>query len=150
MRRVLFALLILTGALASSPGSADAAREAWSVVVVDLSEQSVRVVGSRGTTLRRWAASTGAPATPTPVGRFSVTTKSSSTFVTGSPHVTMSHMTRFRGGVGFHGIPRDHGKPMRTPLGVRGVSHGCVRLADSHAKELFQRLPIGAVVIVQI
>jgi lipoprotein-anchoring transpeptidase ErfK/SrfK len=38
---------------------------------------------------------------------------------------------------------------MKTPLGVKGVSHGCVRLADANARELFKKLPLGAVVVVQ-
>ena len=157
MRRVLFVAFVAVCLALVSPGgpgpveasAAGGRGERWDRVVVDLSDQWVTVFNREGAVLRSWPASTGAKATPTPVGRFRVTTKSASTFVRDDPSVTMRFMTRFRGGVGFHGIPRDNGRPMKTPLGVKGVSHGCVRLADANARELFQKLPLGAVVVVQ-
>ncbi len=39
---------------------------------------------------------------------------------------------------------------MWSPLGVKPVSHGCVRLADANAKELYARLAVGALVTVQL
>jgi lipoprotein-anchoring transpeptidase ErfK/SrfK len=121
----------------------------WVRVVVDLSEQQVRVFDDAGLMVREWPASTGAASTPTPRGVFKVYSKSARTFVKSNPRVRMKWMTRFKGAVGFHGIPRRDGVPLWTPLGRRGVSHGCVRLADPHAKELFERLSVGATVIVR-
>jgi lipoprotein-anchoring transpeptidase ErfK/SrfK len=129
--------------------AADALEMRWVKVVVDLSDQKVLVFDEGGTQVREWPASTGAASTPTPQGHFSVRSKSASTFVRDNPRVRMRWMTRFRGAVGFHGIPRRDGVPLWTPLGRKGVSHGCVRLRDAHAKELFAKLPIGAVVVVR-
>lgn len=122
---------------------------AWSTLVVDLSEQRVYVLDPHGSVLRTMKASTGASATPTPTGRFKVHSKSRRTFVRDNPSVTMTHMVRFRGGVGFHAIPRDRGTPLPTPLGIRPVSHGCVRLSDGDAREVFTNVEIGTEVIVR-
>lgn len=122
---------------------------AWAKVVVDLSEQRLVVHDHAGNIVRTWKVSTGDDATPTPIGRYRVTSKSLRTHAVGNPRVTMSHMVRFRGGIGFHSIPRLDGKPLDTPLGERGVSHGCVRLADRNARELYRRLPVGATVVVK-
>jgi lipoprotein-anchoring transpeptidase ErfK/SrfK len=166
LRRTLLAL-ILTAVL-WAPGAAHAAdpappdtttnaprpdeqpqEAAWARVVVDLSEQRARVFDTSGTLLRAWKISTGGPATPTPTGNYRVTSKSRRTFATGNPRITMEHMVRFRGGIGFHSIPRNNGTPLDTPLGERGVSHGCVRLADRNARELYRNLPVGAEVVVR-
>ena len=37
---------------------------------------------------------------------------------------------------------------LSTPLGLRPVSHGCIRMADDAAKFLYDNLPIGATVTV--
>lgn len=148
MRRLLMTLSICALVLCVAPHRA-AAEPAWSRVVIDLSEQHVEVFDASGTRLHRWPASTGAASTPTPTGRFKVTSKSRHTFVRDNPSVTMSYMTRFKGGIGFHGIPRRNGTPLATPLGKRPVSHGCIRLSDVHAAKLFRSLPIGADIIVR-
>jgi lipoprotein-anchoring transpeptidase ErfK/SrfK len=148
MRRFLLILASLALMLSAAPQRVEAA-SAWSRVVIDLSEQHVEVFSVEGARLHRWPASTGAASTPTPTGRFKVTSKSRHTFVRDNPSVTMEHMTRFRGGIGFHGIPRRNGVPLPTPLGKRPVSHGCIRLSDANAATLFRNLPIGAVVIVR-
>jgi lipoprotein-anchoring transpeptidase ErfK/SrfK len=41
------------------------------------------------------------------------------------------------------------GTPLPTPLGVQPVSAGCIRMADDAAKSVFDRLPIGATVVVR-
>ena len=121
----------------------------WTKVVIDLSEQHLEVFNSSGTRVKRWPLSSGASSTPTPLGRFKVTSKSRSTFVTDNPAVTMQYMVRFNGNIGFHAIPRRNGKPLETPLGKRAVSHGCIRLADANARALFAHLDLASVVIVQ-
>lgn len=125
------------------------AAKAWASVVIDLSEQELVVRSSDGSVLRRWDVSTGGTRTPTPTGRYRVSSKSRHTFATANPRVTMEHMVRFNGGIGFHSIPRLDGVPLATPLGERAVSHGCVRLADENARALYRNLPIGAIVIVR-
>jgi len=146
--------LFVCGALSLStllsPASPAQASEAtWVKVVVDLSDQVLRVYEASGSIVALWPVSTGSRATPTPVGVFKVSSKSRSTFAVANPEVSMEYMVRFHGGIGFHSIPRRNGTPLWTPLGVQGVSHGCIRLADAHAKELFERLQIGAIVKVR-
>ena len=118
-------------------------------IVVDLSDQTVTLIDTDGDTVATYPASTGSPETPTPTGRYRVTSKSTATFAVNNPRVTMRHMVRFNGGIGFHSIPRKDGRPLDTPLGERGVSHGCVRLADRDARELYRNTPIGTLVIVR-
>lgn len=131
------------------PDTGERAERAWRKVVVDLSEQELTVHDQHGKVIVTWEISSGAPKTPTPVGRYRVTSKSRRTFATGNPEVTMEHMVRFKGGIGFHSIPRLRGTPMSTPLGERGVSHGCIRMADANARTLYRNLPMGAIVIVK-
>jgi lipoprotein-anchoring transpeptidase ErfK/SrfK len=121
----------------------------WTRIIVDLSEQELIVLNQHGKVLHTWEISSGSPKTPTPVGRYRVTSKSRRTFATMNPDVTMEHMVRFKGGIGFHSIPRRNGTPLTTPLGERGVSHGCIRIADVNARLLYRNLPIGAEVIVK-
>lgn len=124
-------------------------RSRWVRVIVDLSEQELVVLDQHGKTLHTWGVSSGSPKTPTPVGRYRVTSKSRRTFAVANPDVTMEHMVRFKGGIGFHSIPRLRGTPLATPLGERGVSHGCIRLADANARLLYRNLPVGAEVVVK-
>jgi len=147
-RRVLLAALALV-LLAPPEGiSALEPRTGWVKVVVDLSDQMLEAYDGEGVLQVRWPVSTGGAATPTPTGTFKVHSKSRSTFALANPRVTMSHMVRFRGRVGFHSVPRLDGVPLATPLGVRGVSHGCVRLADAHAARLYANVAVGATVVV--
>lgn len=85
----------------------------------------------------------------TPVGTFRVQSKSSVAWAGSDPSISMKWMTRFNGGIGFHGIPVKAGVPLDTPLGERPVSAGCIRMADADAKRVFDLLPIGATVIVR-
>jgi len=85
----------------------------------------------------------------TPTGTFKVQSKSSRTVSNSDYSIGMKWMTRFNGGIGFHGIPVKNGVPLATPLGQRPVSAGCIRMADADAKAVFDRLPIGASVVVR-
>lgn len=133
----------------TSPVSAQDSRTGWTKLVVDLSEQILEAYDGSGAVQARWPVSTGAAATPTPTGTFKVHSKSRTTFALSNPRVTMSHMVRFHGGIGFHSVPRRAGVPLATPLGVRGVSHGCIRLADAHAARLYNNVAVGATVVVR-
>lgn len=155
MRRALTALAAVVAFALPAPQAVSAAgtQPLAARAVVDLSEQRASFFAADGTVLASFAVSTGAPATPTPLGRFRVWRKNPSTFPVSDPSVRMAWMSNFRRGVGFHGIPyrtRDGVRqPLWTPLGVRGVSHGCVRMRDSDARWVFEHLPIGALVVVQ-
>ena len=85
----------------------------------------------------------------TPQGTFRVQSKSPRTVSNSDSSISMRWMTRFNGGIGFHGIPVKAGTPLATPLGERPVSAGCIRMADNDAKSVFDRLPIGATVVVR-
>lgn len=148
MKTLCAAVLAVT--LSLSPGIVNAETDtSWAEAVVDLSEQRMIILNAEGAILRTWKISSGGPRTPTPLGSFKVTSKSRDTFAAGNPRVTMRHMTRFAGAIGFHSIPRLDGIALTTPLGVRPVSHGCIRLRDKNAKELFDKLPLGASVTVK-
>ncbi|MFM7068028.1 MAG: L,D-transpeptidase family protein [Actinomycetes bacterium] len=84
----------------------------------------------------------------TPVGTFRVQSKSPRTVSNSDSSIGMKWMTRFNGGIGFHGIPVKNGQQLPTPLGQRPVSAGCIRMKDDDAKAMFDRLPIGATVVV--
>lgn len=142
------AVLLLSLALLVAPVSSQAG-PSWDKVVVDLSDQTATVYDVSGFPVRTFDVSTGAPDTPTPTGRFKVSSKSPATFARQNPSVSMRYMVRFNNGVGFHSIPRKNGSPLPTPLGRLGVSHGCVRLADADAKLLYENLPVGARVVVK-
>jgi len=116
------------------------------VVLVSLSRQHAYVTFG-GRIVRDIPISSGARG-QTPSGRFRVSSKSRATSANGNPSVTMAYMTRFNGGIGFHGIPRKNGRPLSTPLGRRPVSHGCIRMADTNAKFVFQTVPKGSLVVV--
>ena len=67
---------------------------------------------------------------------------------------TMEYFVRFTHGtegaaIGFHTIPRDHGRPVQTiaQLGTPR-SHGCIRQRLSHAIALWEFAPVGTTVVV--
>ncbi|MFM7064528.1 MAG: L,D-transpeptidase, partial [Actinomycetes bacterium] len=85
----------------------------------------------------------------TPVGSFKVQSKSSRTVSNSDNTISMKWMTRFNGGIGFHGIPvRKDGTPLATPLGQRPVSAGCIRMKDDDARRIYDQLPVGGTVVV--
>jgi lipoprotein-anchoring transpeptidase ErfK/SrfK len=121
------------------------ARTAHRVTVV-LDEQRAYVYAADGALLGRWKISSGGPGHRTPTGRYRVTTRTRTGTSGSSPNVHMDYFVRFNGGIGFHGIPWRTTRANRlwTPLGRYGVSHGCIRMADSHARRLYRELPPGA------
>lgn len=114
---------------------------AWMNVSLQL--QHAYVYGTDGSLLRDIPISSGAGGR-TPLGSYRIYSRSAWTRATSNSSVTMQWMTRFNGGIGFHAIPRNgYGQPLYTPLGIRPVSHGCVRMADHDAKWVFDNLPNG-------
>lgn len=119
-----------------------------SAAVVHLSTQQMELLDGNGDVMYRFPISSGRDGL-TPVGSFKVQSKSELAYsATDYPEITMMWMTRFNGGIGFHGIPVKNGTPLDTPLGQAPVSAGCVRLADADAKIVFEVLALGADVIV--
>jgi lipoprotein-anchoring transpeptidase ErfK/SrfK len=154
-------------ALAQTAGSAaPGSRE----LVLDRRQRHVRVLEG-GRELRRFPVAVGRPGWETPVGRFAVIElvrnpvwehPATGQKVPPGPHNPLgSRWIGFhrdcQGRRGFNG--RDylvvegcvsagfHGTPNRETVG-QAVSHGCVRLFDEHAQELFELVRIGTPVTV--
>lgn len=124
------------------------------VAVVDLSEQRLYVYLDDNV-VNEFPVSTGAAATPTPVGTTQITLKQEVRVGSKSPHYVMPKFQWFRaGGYGFHALPslgNDGGlfwTEAREHIGIP-VSHGCVRLLPEDADWLFDFTDIGTTVTVQ-
>jgi lipoprotein-anchoring transpeptidase ErfK/SrfK len=139
-------------------------------LVLDRHRKVLRVLDN-GREVRRFPVAVGMPGWETPVGQFTVIEK------TANPtweHPASGHLlppgpanplgSRWigfyrdcRGRRGFNGKEHlvvkgcvtagFHGTPNRSSVG-RAVSHGCVRLFDEHAKELFDLVRLGTPVTV--
>lgn len=127
---------------------------AFARVVLD--EQLTYVYNGRGRLVATVPSSTGLNDW-TPTGTFRVFSKSAQTYYTPNPSERMKWMVRFTkgrngGNIGFHGIPYTvvDGReiPFPTPLGEEPSSHGCIRLAVTDAKWLFENMSVGATVSV--
>ena len=127
---------------------------AFARVVLD--EQLTYVYNARGRLVATLPSSTGLKDW-TPTGTFKVFSKSAQTWYTPNPSERMKWMVRFTkgrngGNIGFHGIPYrvvdGEEIPFETPLGEEPSSHGCIRLAVTDAKWLFENMSVGAVVSV--
>lgn len=140
------------------------------LLILDRRARLLRVL-ENGKEVRRYPVAIGMPGWETPVGQFTVLEK------TANPkweHPANGHVlppgpdnplgTRWigfyrdcRGRSGFNGQEHlvvkgcvtagFHGTPNRSSVG-RAVSHGCVRLFDEHARELFDLVSLGTPVTV--
>lgn len=119
-------------------------------IVVDLSEQRTYITTASGGKVVVLISS-GARGTPTRVGSYKITSKTRVGTSGGDKRVRMDFFSRFDRGIGFHGIPWRGNRSNRlwTPLGERGVSHGCVRMPDSMAAWIYYKAPVGTTVVVQ-
>jgi peptidoglycan hydrolase-like protein with peptidoglycan-binding domain len=114
--------------------------------IVRLGSQHAQIYDGDDTLLHDFPISSGADGL-TPVGEFAVQSRDEQAWAPGG-ETTMAWMTRFNGGIGFHGIPVKNGEALETPLGERPVSHGCIRMEDEHAKVVYDTLPEDAPVTV--
>ncbi len=117
-------------------------------ITVDLSRHEARLFEG-GELLRRWPVTVGAPDSPTPTGRFSVTDlfRGGLNPAYGCCAVALSatqpHLpTGWAGGnlIAFHGTD--------GPLGL-DASNGCIRSADRDVRALLRKVPLGAPVIIR-
>ncbi len=115
--------------------------------VVHLGNQHAQIFDENDELLHDFAISSGANGL-TPIGEFEVQSRNEQAWATGGD-TTMAWMTRFNGGIGFHGIPVKNGEALDTPLGERPVSHGCIRMDDGDARIVYDTLPDSATVIVR-
>src|ERR1019366_992368 len=107
-------------------------------VIVAIASQQIAIYGQDGF-IARAPISTGMPAHPTPTGVFTVIAKArwhASNIYSRAPMPYMQRITWF--GIALHAGPRP-GYP---------ASHGCIRLPQDFAIQLFQMTKIGTRVIV--
>jgi hypothetical protein len=121
-------------------------------IVYSNPQQRVWLVEADGRVHRSYLVS-GKYRTPA-AGTYSVYSKSRRAYA-GHDGIEMDNMVRFarstRSGIpiGFHGIPRQNGRPMQTEDDLGGFrSAGCVRQSDPDAAYLYDWAPIGTTVVV--
>ena len=101
-------------------------------VEADISRQVLALVNRRGRVHRVYHTSTGAPATPTVIGRFRVYRKS-----IGTNAVGMVHSSYFIRGYAIHGYPS---------VPAYNASHGCLRVPIPNAWSIYEWVRMGSVV----
>jgi lipoprotein-anchoring transpeptidase ErfK/SrfK len=101
-------------------------------VEADLSRQVLALINRRGKVHRVYHTSSGAPATPTVLGRFKTYRKSPGTNAKG-----MVHSSYFIGGYAIHGYPS---------VPAYNASHGCLRVPIPNAWSIYQWVRMGTVV----
>jgi len=88
------------------------------------------------------------------VGSYRVTSQSVKSFSLDFEGVWFDHMTRFAfgpdgGNVGFHAIPRQHGKPMQAEEQLGSFQgSGCVRMSAEDARFVYRWARPGTPVVV--
>lgn len=125
-------------------------------ITVDVTNQIVTVYESGNVSesgiVRQMICTTGAVATPTPVGTFSLPAKSRASertewYYFPEYNCYAKWATRIRGGILFHSVLYTSAKvgPTRSSLNALGsrASHGCVRLRVADAKWIAQNCPAG-------
>jgi len=127
-------------------------RTRWRVEI-DRTARTVRVLRA-GRVVRRFGAVVGAPATPTPRGRFAVYEFARQPNPDGFLGPWALHLTAhsdvlddYGGGPGRVAIHGRDGASLRDPLGT-ARSHGCIRVANRHIAFLARVLKPGTPVAV--
>ena len=172
---LLYALLKLLGSRLSSGGAGQPPgvtppTSLPRLLILDRRRKVLRVFDG-GREVRRYPVGVGMPGWETPVGQFTVIEKranptwehpaSGHLLPPGPQNPLGSRWIGFHrdcsGRSGFNGQEHlvvkgcveagFHGTPNRASVG-RAVSHGCVRLLDEHAKELFDLVSLGTPVTV--
>ena len=105
--------------------------------------------GSKGnwSEVKYWTCTTGAPSTPTKKGVFTVGSKG--THFGESHGYTCWYYTQFSGNYLFHSVLYYPNSKTKIKSGVLGASasHGCVRLAKTNAKWIYDNIPRGTKVV---
>ena len=101
-------------------------------IEADLSRQVMALINRRGRVLRTYHISSGAPATPTVLGRFKVYRKQP-----GTNAKQMVHSSYFIGGYAIHGY---------ASVPPYNASHGCLRVPIPNAWSIYNWARMGTVV----
>jgi peptidoglycan hydrolase-like protein with peptidoglycan-binding domain len=123
---------IVRGVLAGKGAFKPKYRSGGRHVEADLSRQVLALVNRRGRVHRVYHTSTGAPATPTVIGRYRVYRKS-----IGTNAVGMLHSSYFIRGYAIHGYPS---------VPAYNASHGCLRVPIPNAWSIYEWVRMGTVV----
>lgn len=122
------------------------------LIVLKISEHKVRIYKGKKKKWKRihtYRCTTGAPSTPTIKGTFTVGSKGAY-FNTGT-NQRCWYYTQFRGNYLFHSVIYDRSSsPVHVVDGRLGInaSHGCVRLALSNAKWIYNHIRSGTKVVI--
>jgi lipoprotein-anchoring transpeptidase ErfK/SrfK len=116
---------------------------------VDRSRRQVSV-RRHGRAVRRFKVAVGAPATPTPRGRFAVTDrlrmKSGGPYGIGAVALSGHQPKLLPGWTGGDRLAI-HGTPMTSTIG-KAASLGCLRAPDRPLRKLLRKVPLGTPVFV--
>lgn len=119
------------------------------LIRIDLSEQKM-YQELNGIVIATHIVSSGKARTPTPIGSYKIMTKSPRAWSNGAK-LWMPYWMGFKGWTyGIHELPEWPGgkKEGKNHLGTP-VSHGCVRVGEGVAKNLYDWTPIGTAVVIQ-
>ncbi len=120
-------------------------------IEVDLSRRQLTVL-DRGRVLRRMSVAIGAPASPTPVGRFAVTDKLPGAHFSASYGCCIlalsGHQTKLPPGWSGGDRLAIHATNDRQDIGQR-ISAGCVRGLDADLRYLMHAVPLGTAVVIR-
>jgi lipoprotein-anchoring transpeptidase ErfK/SrfK len=119
---------------------------------IDVSLRTRRLtVLDAGHVLQRYTVAIGAPAAPTPTGRFAVTDRLETSDPTGPYGCCIIALTALTPHViqGWSGGDRIaiHSTPERSTIGLR-VSHGCLRLTLAEGRWLMYHIPLGTPTVI--
>lgn len=157
MKRIICALTLLCLVFTALPGLDSSAQAAPAYyITVDLTNQIVTVYDNGNTSesgiVRQMICTTGKPATPTPVGTYTLPAKSRASertewYYFPEYNCYAKWATRIIGGILFHSVLYTAAKagPTRASNNALGskASHGCVRLRVNDAKWIAQNCPAG-------
>lgn len=122
-------------------------------IQVSIANQNVTVYDAKNRIVAQFICSTGEKGSDTPTGTFTISDRGES-FYNPDPSVNEGayYWTRFYGEYLFHSVPFDkHYKLEPEEAAKLGTpaSHGCVRLAISNAKWIYDHIPRGTKVTVK-
>jgi hypothetical protein len=104
---------------------------------IDINTKKLKLyLFKNGTLIKKYSVAVGKPATPTPLGHWTIIKKGLWGAQFGGHFMQLSIPW------GIYGI---HGTDMPSSI-ARAVSHGCVRMYSNDAKELYSIIPVGTAV----
>ena len=161
MTRLICAMTLVCLLASALPTAVFGARaESQYYIAVDVTNQVVTVYDNGNISdsgiVRQMICSTGKNATPTPLGTYSLPTKTHSSerkewYYFSQYNCYAKWATRIVGGILFHSTTFNaNKKPTNSVynLGHR-ASHGCVRLSIDDAKWIYDNCPRGTTVVIQ-